>query len=110
MKDKTVLGIHQNFVAVLTYLFDIFAGVLLLIFEKENKFVRFHALQAVIVFAILYITQFVLHIFPLFGGLLSWAVSIIALVLKIFLMYTSYKGQTFKVPVIGDAVWEQINK
>ena len=48
--DRTSLGLDANVVATLAYLLGWISGAILLLTERQNRFVRFHALQSVIVF------------------------------------------------------------
>jgi uncharacterized membrane protein len=49
----------------------------------------------------------------LFGGVFSLAggiVSLISFISMIFLLVKAFTGATFKIPIIGDVVWNQVNK
>ena len=59
---KTSLGLEENFEAVLCYIGFWVTGLIFYFVEDKNKFVRFHAMQSILVF-------FPLHIFAwIFGG------------------------------------------
>lgn len=45
----TSLGIQENHEAVLAYLFGFISGGILLVLEKDSPFVKFHAIQSIIV-------------------------------------------------------------
>ena len=62
--------------------------------EKENKFVRFHAMQSII----LSVAATVMGFVPLVGLLASLAY----IVLWIVMMIKAYNGEKFKLPIIGD--------
>ena len=72
--------------------------------EKENKLVRFHAKQAIVTFLPLFIFGFSIRFFPneLLRMILDSIYSISYIGLGLFLMYTAYKGQEFKLPYVGD--------
>ena len=111
MSGKSVFDLDEKIAGLLTYVLCFFSGIFFLIAEKENKFVRFHALQSTVWFLFLLVLTFVVNLFwwiPLLGGLLAWIVRLVWLVSWIYLMYMAYKGATFKIPVLGDAVWNQI--
>jgi len=124
MTNKSIFGLNENIAAALSYLFGAFSGVVVLILERENKFVRFHALQSTLCFLFLYITvaaiNFVTNVIssiPLLGGLfgfflspVGWLVYLFLFVLKIYLMFRAYEGKTTKLPILGDVVWGQIFK
>ena len=116
MTKKSIFGLDENIAGVLCYVLGFFSGIVVLILEKENKNVRFHALQSTIWFLFLFIARWVLGIIfkiPLIGlvaGLANWLVGIVLLVSWAYLIYQAYKGKTFKLPIIGDVVWAQVNK
>ncbi len=69
---KTSLGLEENIEGVLCYLLGFITGIAFYLLEKENKFVRFHAMQSIIVFGALFILQrafILLFIFIPFLGL-----------------------------------------
>jgi uncharacterized membrane protein len=45
----TSTGLAANVAGLLTYILGPITGVLFLVLEKENRFVRFHAMQSVVV-------------------------------------------------------------
>lgn len=116
MSKKSVFGLSENIAGLLSYVFMFFSGIVILILEKENKFVRFHALQSTIWFVFICVLGWVLRflaVIPLLGffiGIISWFVGVVSFVSWVVLMYMAYKGDTFKLPVIGDVVWAQVNK
>jgi uncharacterized membrane protein len=113
---KSLFGLEENVVGALCYAFGFVTGIAALILEKENKFVRFHALQSTIWSLFLGVIGWVLgHLVwvPLIGWLIGIAAGLVGLlsfVSWIFLMVKAWSGESFKLPVIGDAVWNQINK
>ena len=117
---KSIFGLNENIAAALAYLFGPFSGIIVLVLERENKFVRFHALQSTLWFLFLMITSWVLGVFtsiPIIGLILGlvinpvlWLGGILTFVSWAFLMFKAYSGATFKIPVIGDVVWTQVNK
>lgn len=107
MGDKTSLGISENLEGLLCYFLGFITGILFLIVEKENKFVRFHAMQSTITFGALWIVGFVIGMIP--GvNLLSPLLGLIGLVLWIFLMFKAFSGEAYKLPTIGDLAEKQL--
>jgi len=110
--EKSVFGLDENIAGVLCYLLGFISGVVMLIMERENKFVRFHALQSTMWFILLAIVGWVvgaiLGWIPLIGGLLTSAIGLFTVASAIFLMYNAYMGKKFKIPVIGDVVEGQL--
>jgi len=117
---KSVFGLEQNVAAALSYVFGFFSGIVVLIMERENKFVRFHALQSTLWFLFLAIVSWILNIissFPIIGWILGIFINpiltilgIIAIGSIIFLAYKAYNNESFKIPIVGDVAWAQINK
>ena len=111
MSDKKcVFNLDENIASLVSYAGFFVTGIIFLVMEKENKTVRFHALQSIIWFIALGIVSTVAGWIPIIGGLLAGAVGLLTLASCVYLMYTAYQGQTFKIPVIGDICWQQINK
>lgn len=110
MNNKSVFGLTENVASALAYLGMCVTGLIVYVLEKENKTVKFNALQSLIFFAAIWLCSWLVGWLPLLGGLLAWALRTISIVGWIFLTYTAYKGKLFKIPVLGDAIWEQVNK
>jgi uncharacterized membrane protein len=113
---KSVFGLDENKAGALSYVGWFVTGIIVLIMEKSNKNVRFHALQSTVFFGAACIVKAVLEVLSgifLLGGifaLVNWALGIVLFAAYIYLIYSAYKGIQFKIPVIGDVVWDQINK
>jgi len=111
-KKKSVFGLDENIAGLLCYLLGFISGIIILILERENKFVRFHALQSTIWFILLAIVNWVVGLIlgwiPLIGGLITGAITLLIVASAIFLMYNAYMGNRFKIPVIGDVVEGQL--
>ncbi|MGH9820848.1 MAG: DUF4870 domain-containing protein [Pyrinomonadaceae bacterium] len=118
--QKSALGLDGNVTALIGYLVGIVALVLIFI-EKDNKFVRFHALQSVLWSVGMCVTIFVVaivgFILAMILGYVSGALgSIVGLLM--FLVYLllffaligglifgaikAYGGAMFKLPVVGN--------
>lgn len=110
MEEKTKLGLTQNIEGLCAYALGALSGFILLIIEKENKFVRFHAMQSVATFLLLWVVTFVVGLIPLLGAVVNYLLGFVQLALWILLMFKAYKGEMYKLPVIGEIVEKQINK
>ncbi|MCL2573711.1 MAG: hypothetical protein FWE34_04065 [Defluviitaleaceae bacterium] len=115
--NKSVFGLNENMAAALAYLGIFISGIVILITERENKFVRFAALQSTVLFLPLFLVMMVLGWFtwipilgPLVFGLVSGIIGFVTFLAWIYLMFMAYKGQAVKVPFIGDICWEQVHK
>lgn len=107
---KTVLGVTENLEALLCYVGGWFTGFIFLLLEKDNAYVRFHALQALVTFGALHAAFFVLMFIPFLGVLLSFLIGVLCVVLWVVLMVKAYKGERYKLPVVGDFVEQQLGK
>jgi len=101
-------GLADNVAGMLAYI-TIIPAIVFLLIEPYNKrrFVRFHAFQCLFLTAALIAIHLVLTIIPIIGWVISFLVSIGALILWIVLLIKSYQGQMFKLPVIGDLAEKQ---
>ena len=98
-----------NIAAALSYLVGFVTGVIFLLVEKENKFVRFHAMQSTLVFAGIVVIDILLQLVPILGALVVVFVVIPAsAILWLLLMFKAYQGEEFKLPVVGDMAAERI--
>ena len=77
-------------------------GLIFLLIERRNKFVRFHALQSIATFGFIFVAQWVIAFIPALGVMLSGLLSIAAVVLWIVLMVKAYQGEKYKLPWLGD--------
>jgi uncharacterized membrane protein len=109
-KKKTVMGIDENIEGLLCYVLGWISGIVFLILEKENQFVRFHAMQSLATFLGLFIILFVVGMIPLIGWFFHMIGWIIMVILWIWLMVKAFKGERYKLPVVGDFAEKQINK
>lgn len=114
-KKPTALGLEENIAGLLCYIFAPVIAIIFFIMEKDNRFVRFHAMQAIIITLIMVAVGIGLGIFTailsviklgFIGGLLStifWLiVGPLTFFLAVFLIYQAYQGKMFKVPVVGN--------
>ena len=98
---KTSTGLKPNAAALLSYLLGFISGIAFLVIEKENKFVRFHALQSIITFGAIFALQWVCELMTSLYPLIR-ILELLAVILWAVLMYKAYLGEKFKLPVIGD--------
>lgn len=98
----TDTGIKANVAALLCYLLGFVTGLIFLLIEKKNKFVRFHALQSIATFGLIFVAQWVVAFVPILGIMVSGLLSIAAVVLWIVLMVKAYQGEKYKLPWLGE--------
>jgi len=103
---KSSTGLQPNIAGFLCYLGWWITGIIFLIIEKENQVVRFHAMQSILVFVALWILgilfSVILSFIPVVGWLIGTLIWILTLILWILLMYKAYRGEMYKVPVVGN--------
>jgi len=103
VKNKTSMGIDQNLAGLLCYLGWWITGLIFLLTEKENQFVRFHALQSIIAFGVFFVVNIVLGFIPFVG----WLLWILSVILWIVLMMKAYRGERYKLPIAGNIADQQ---
>ncbi len=103
-------GLDSNLAGALAYLMGFITGIIFLLVEKEDKFVRFHAMQSIVVFGAIFIGATVINIIPILGQILSVLISLGSVVLWVVLMVRAYQGQEWEVPVLGKIAREQVQK
>ena len=107
--QKTSTGLDANVAAALTYAIGWVTGLAFLVMEKDNRFVRFHAMQSTIVFATLSLGFILLQSIPLLGMLLSIFIVIpVSAVLWLLMMFKAYQGERFKLPIAGEMAEQRI--
>ena len=105
---KTSSGMNQNIAGLLCYAAGWITGLIFFLIEKENKFVRFHAMQSMMVFGGLTVLFMVLGFIPFVGWMLMPVLFIAQLILWVLLMVKAYQGETFKLPMVGDLAEKNI--
>jgi len=117
--QKSAIGLDGNITALIGYIIGIVALVLIFI-EKDNKFVRFHAIQSVlysvgfiVLFVVLMIFISILtmvlgqvsSILGLLGSLLYLLLFVVWIAWFVGLIYAavkSYGGNMTKLPIVGN--------
>ena len=106
---KSITALNPNIAGLLCYILGWVSGIILLLIKKEDKFVCFHAWQSIITFVSLDVILIILSALPMLAGLIFvtfraiyFIIIILTLLLWLFLMYKAYKGQIYKLPVIGN--------
>lgn len=92
-------GLNKNTAGALSYVLGPVTGVIFLILEKD-PYVRFHAMQSIVVFVTLFVLQWALGITVILL-LLVPLVTIVGFVLWLLLIYKAWQGEEWEVPVLG---------
>jgi uncharacterized membrane protein len=106
--EKTASGFDQNVAAALCYSLGWITGLLFYLTEPRNKFVRFHALQAMLVFGTACVVFILCLSIPILGWILSIFVFYGSAALWLILMFKAYQGERFKLPIVGAMAEERI--
>ncbi|MFC1968855.1 DUF4870 domain-containing protein [Chloroflexota bacterium] len=107
-KGKTSMGLEPNLAGLLCYVLGWVTGLIFFIMEKENQFVRFHAMQSIVVFGALMIVSIILSFIPFIGWVIGWLLGVLSFILWIILMLKAYKGERYKLPWVGDFAEKQL--
>jgi len=105
----TSLGLSANISAALSYVFGWITGLFFLLAEQRNRFVRFHAMQSILVFIALSIVWAIVRLLSgvfligwLFGCILTPALGIASFLIWAGLIIMAFLGRDIKLPFIGD--------
>ena len=99
---KTSMELDENVAGLLCYVLGWISGLVFFLIEKRNKFVRFHALQSIIIFGVLTLASIVIGWIPVIGLVINSLIWVLAIVLWILLMIKAYQGEKFKLPWAGE--------
>jgi len=118
---KSSTGLDENVAALLSYIFGWVSGLIFFLIEKDSKLVRFHAMQSILLNAliavvgvVLWVVVFILAliagqladflgtIIGLLGTLLYLAFVLAILIAWVMCLIRAYQGQYFKLPIIGN--------
>jgi len=108
-------GLPKNTAAALSYIVGWLSGLFFLFMEKD-PFVRFHALQSIVVSAVFMVLMGsfgLIALIPFVGPVLLIFKPIISLAgfaVWLVLIVKAYQNEKFKLPYIGDWVEKQAGK
>ncbi len=107
--EKTASGLDANIAAAGTYLVGFVTGIIFLLVEKENKFVRFHAMQSTLFFISVVIVDVLLQVIPILGALIVIFLLIpLSALVWLLMMYKAYQGEEYKLPIVGRLAADRI--
>ena len=106
--EKTSTGLEANVAGLLCYVLGWISGLVFILIEKENKFVRFHAIQSIIVFGVLSVASIVFRWIPFLNLVIIPLIGLLGLVLWIVLMVKAYQGEKYKLPWAGNLAEKQV--
>ncbi len=106
-------GLAPNTAAALAYLAWWVSGAIILVLERDNRFVRFHAMQSIAGLGGVWLVGLILWLagFPMLLVsatmfrllmLLAQLVWVAGLVLWVICLFKAYNGEWWKMPVAGE--------
>jgi uncharacterized membrane protein len=109
----TASGLDPRFAAMLAYLIGWVTGLLFYFLERDNRFVRFHAVQSIAALGALWalgVSFWILGFLSVFVSaaafrVLMWLAEltwIAATIVWLICLYKAYSGERWKLPVAGD--------
>jgi len=115
-------GLQPNLAAVLACFFSFLGGIIFLVLEKKNKFVRFYAAQSTVfglglfaVFVILAIVSVIMAHIPFLGGLVNVLIVLLELVLMlanlavwVITMVNAFNNKEWEIPYVGPFARKQL--
>lgn len=101
---------NENMMAAASYLLGFVTGIIMLLIEKQSKFVRFHAMQSTILFGGVFVANIALGFIPILGWLVGLLLSFATFILWILCMWKAFQGEMYKVPYVGVMAEKQLAK
>jgi uncharacterized membrane protein len=104
-------GLQENVAAALCYLLGFITGIIFLVLTpyNQNKLIRFHAFQSILVSVAYFILQIAFGVilpFPMYITLMP-LLALLAFLLWLFLMYKAYSNQKVVLPLVGPIAEQQ---
>ena len=107
--QQTASGLDENVAGMLTYPLGALTGIIFLLIEKDNNFVKFHAIQSIIFSIAYFIITFIITLVPLIGLIVTILSTPLYIAFIVFLAYKAYKHEMFEIPIIGEFAKKQIS-
>ncbi|MBN1164126.1 MAG: hypothetical protein JXB45_06085 [Candidatus Krumholzibacteriota bacterium] len=91
---------------LLTYLIPFFGGLVFLFIERENRLIRFHAVQSILFWIFFSIYGVIINSVIQFA-FLRHLLQLLFLAVWVFVMYQALKERMYELPLVGDIVKQQ---
>jgi uncharacterized membrane protein len=101
---------NENLMGAAAYLGAWITGIIFLLIEKDSKFVRFHAMQSLILFGGLSVLSVGLQLLPILGQIISFFLFFGGFIMWIVCMWKAFQGEMYKVPYVGEIAEKQLAK
>ena len=96
------MGFDEPLAGMLCYAGGWVTGIIFLVIESDNRFVRFHAIQSLVAFGIINVGLVILASIPAIGKVLAPIGLLGAFALWVAMMYRANQGHTYKLPFAGN--------
>ena len=103
-------GLDPKVAGLLCYLGIFVTGIIFLVIEKNSRFVKFHAMQSIILFGGLFILTTIFNMIPFIGWLVNVLLVPLTFIAWILMMLMALRGSWFKVPYVGDIAEQQAGR
>src|SRR5581483_5476919 len=108
--EMASMGVKTRTAGVFAYLFGWISGIIILMIEKENRFVRFHAAQSIILFGSLNALPWIIQQWnPDVLSVVSPYLFLLWVGFWILLMISAYHGRYCKLSIVGDCAEALVN-
>lgn len=108
------IGIDSNTAALLCYLFLLVGGIIFYILEKKDPFVRFAAMQSILLGSTIFGLLIILRTFQFLAenifDFLTLILAIGSVIIWIMLMFKAFNNQEWELPIIGKIARNVISK
>lgn len=98
---KILPGVRASNAGWVSYLGGWVTGLIFLLLKRENRFVRFHAMQSLIFFGTMSIVTAIFSSIPFFNSIAT-GLGFVSFICWIVLMVKAARGRYYKLPLIGD--------
>jgi len=100
----------ENVAGALAYLVIIAIVWLVLEPYNKNRFVRFHAIQAIALAVVSMGISIVLGMIPILGWIVLMFFPLVMFVVWVICFVKAFQGEMFKLPILGDFAEQQANQ
>ena len=104
----TSTGLSPNVAGLLCYVGIWISGIIFLVLEQRNKFVRFHAAQSIVAFGTITVAGIIFGLIPVVGDAFSWIIGIIGFIVWIIMIVKASSGEWYKLPWAGDVAEKMV--
>jgi uncharacterized membrane protein len=105
----------RNQVAAISYVLGFVTGIVILMVEKDDRFIRFHAMQSTLSTGSLFILNIILGIVLTPLGVFSFISTLTGIIIWLAIFYLcvrsfieAYRGNVYKLPVFGNIAEKRV--